>query len=100
MSKVQTVHDKKVHFQNVNFSFQKMSQFGTASKSGLFDCFIALIIAIIASAAIHRIAITLTILFSAVILFFLVGISQKHYDNISTTVGSGGGGIEKRSKKH
>ncbi|KAF7639122.1 hypothetical protein Mgra_00001356 [Meloidogyne graminicola] len=79
--------------------FIKMAQFGTSSKSGLFDCFIALLIALISSALIHRIAITLTILFSAIFLFFLVGISHKHYTNISSSNISGGV-TEKKSKKH
>ncbi|CAK5121378.1 unnamed protein product [Meloidogyne enterolobii] len=88
-------------FTLTTISNMKMAQFGINSKSGLFDCFISLIISIIASALIHRIAITLTILFSGVFLFFLVGISHKYYDlNASVNVGGGGGGSEKRGKKH
>jgi uncharacterized membrane protein len=84
-------------FSLTAISNMKMAQFGSATKSGLLDCFGALLIAIIASAAIHRIAITLCVLFSAIFLFFFVGISHKRYD-IHHAVGGGGIGTEKRKK--
>ena len=87
-------------FSLTAISNAKMAQFGPATKSGLFDCFVALLVAIIASAAVHRIAITICVLFSAVFLFFLIGISQKRYGTfgVHQTAGGSGGGMEKRKK--
>lgn len=63
-----------------------MSAGGPQTKSGLGDAFFALLIAIFASASIHRIAITICILFSGIFLFFLNGISQTHYSSNSNNL--------------
>ncbi|KAI1713601.1 keratinocyte-associated protein 2 domain-containing protein [Ditylenchus destructor] len=62
----------------------KMSNLGPNAKSGLFEASIALLVAIIASASIHRVAITICILFSGVQLFFINGISQTRYQPTPT----------------
>lgn len=62
-----------------------MNSGGSQLKSGLGEATIALIVAICASASIHRIAITICILFSAIFLFFLQGISKTRYSLPSNT---------------
>lgn len=60
-----------------------------------FKAAIALVIALIASASVHRIAASICLLFSGVLLFFLTGISQKHYGAASYTVTN----VDEKSKK-
>uniref|UniRef100_A0A915DXS3 Dolichyl-diphosphooligosaccharide--protein glycosyltransferase subunit KCP2 n=1 Tax=Ditylenchus dipsaci TaxID=166011 RepID=A0A915DXS3_9BILA len=61
----------------------KMANQGPVAKAGLFEAGIALLIAVIASGAIHRVAITICVLFSGVLLFFLNGISHSRYHQTS-----------------
>uniref|UniRef100_A0A914GYU8 Dolichyl-diphosphooligosaccharide--protein glycosyltransferase subunit KCP2 n=1 Tax=Globodera rostochiensis TaxID=31243 RepID=A0A914GYU8_GLORO len=72
----------------------KMANAGPSAKCGLFECGVALFFGVLSSASIHRISITICVLFSAVLLFFLTGISHKRYDpsgDLSTTTAGGGG---------
>lgn len=66
-------------FTLTTLSNLKMSLNGVVEKSGLFDITISLFIAIISSGSIHRIAITICILFSIILLFFLNNISNNRY---------------------
>uniref|UniRef100_A0AAF5Q4V6 Dolichyl-diphosphooligosaccharide--protein glycosyltransferase subunit KCP2 n=1 Tax=Wuchereria bancrofti TaxID=6293 RepID=A0AAF5Q4V6_WUCBA len=61
----------------------QMSSIGEQVKVGLTEVFVCLTIALIASATIHRVAITVCLLFSIFLLFLLTGISQTRY---TTTV--------------
>lgn len=73
-------------FALTTISNLKMSANGTLSKSGFFDIGLALFIAALASASIHRIAITICILFSGILLFFFNTISHSRY-TLSTAAG-------------
>uniref|UniRef100_A0A914C6F3 Dolichyl-diphosphooligosaccharide--protein glycosyltransferase subunit KCP2 n=1 Tax=Acrobeloides nanus TaxID=290746 RepID=A0A914C6F3_9BILA len=55
------------------------------SKSGLFEVGIGLVVAVITAASIHRIAITMCLLFSGVLLFFVNSISQGRYSAAAQT---------------
>ncbi|EFO26076.1 keratinocyte associated protein 2 [Loa loa] len=61
----------------------QMSSISEQVKAGLTEVFLCLVVAVIASATIHRVAITVCLLFSAFLLFLLTGISQTRY---TTTV--------------
>ncbi|KAL3993675.1 Keratinocyte-associated protein 2 family protein [Acanthocheilonema viteae] len=61
----------------------EMSSIGEQVKAGLTEVFLCLFVALIASATIHRVAITVCLLCSAFLLFLLTGISQTKY---TTTV--------------
>uniref|UniRef100_A0A183CMB5 Dolichyl-diphosphooligosaccharide--protein glycosyltransferase subunit KCP2 n=1 Tax=Globodera pallida TaxID=36090 RepID=A0A183CMB5_GLOPA len=72
----------------------KMANAGPSAKCGLFECGVALFFGVLSSASIHRISITICVLFSVVLLFFLTGISHKRYDpsgDLSATTAGGGG---------
>ncbi|CAG9536586.1 unnamed protein product [Cercopithifilaria johnstoni] len=60
----------------------QMSSVGEQVKAGLTEIFLCLFVAVIASAAIHRVAVTVCMLFSAFLLFLLTGISQTRYTPI------------------
>ncbi|KAH7713305.1 keratinocyte associated protein 2 [Aphelenchoides avenae] len=57
----------------------KMASVGSQEKSGLNEVLIALVIAVIASGAIHRVSITVCVLFSVALLFFVNEVSQARY---------------------
>ncbi|VDK73556.1 unnamed protein product [Litomosoides sigmodontis] len=61
----------------------QMTSVGEQVKAGLAEVFLCLFVAVVASATIHRVAITVCMLFSAFLLFLLTGISQTRY---ATTV--------------
>ncbi|KAM3720132.1 Protein KRTCAP2 [Dirofilaria immitis] len=61
----------------------QMSSIGEQAKTGLTEALLCLVIAVIVSATIHRVAITVCLLLSIFLLFLLTGISQTRY---TTTV--------------
>lgn len=74
----------------------KMASAGASAKCGLFECAFALFVGCLSSASIHRISITLCVLFSAVLLFFLTGISHKRYGTDLPSAAAVGGGKKRK----
>jgi hypothetical protein len=66
------------------------------SKSGLFEVGIGLVVAVITAASIHRIAITMCLLFSGVLLFFVNSISQARYSAAAQTAQQSVAGKKKK----
>uniref|UniRef100_A0A0N5AEQ7 Dolichyl-diphosphooligosaccharide--protein glycosyltransferase subunit KCP2 n=1 Tax=Syphacia muris TaxID=451379 RepID=A0A0N5AEQ7_9BILA len=57
----------------------QMASSGTQAKAGISEVTIALIISLIISATIHRVAFTVCFLFSALFLYLIADISQARY---------------------
>lgn len=58
----------------------KMTTGGTAAKSGLSEVGFALFVGIISSAMIHRVAITICVIFSGCLLYFANVVSHQRYN--------------------
>uniref|UniRef100_A0AC34QAW8 Dolichyl-diphosphooligosaccharide--protein glycosyltransferase subunit KCP2 n=1 Tax=Panagrolaimus sp. JU765 TaxID=591449 RepID=A0AC34QAW8_9BILA len=65
----------------------QMANNGTNTKAGLVEVIFALFVGMVAAGMIHRVAITLTLLFSGIILYMLNLISQQRYGMIAGTKG-------------
>ncbi|KAE9553078.1 hypothetical protein FO519_003711 [Halicephalobus sp. NKZ332] len=58
----------------------KMSNAGVNAKSGLGEVIFALFIGVLSAGMIHRIAITICVIFSGVLLYLVNIVSQQHYN--------------------